>query len=250
VDGKTVRASLDRAKGKNPLHVVSAWAATKRVVLGEVMVDGKANEITAIPKLLEMLELHGAIVTIDAMGCLKDIAAAVRQGGADYILTVKGNQEHLEEDIIGSFAALDEGSKHNRRRSRTRLEAHGHGRVETRWYDAVPVPTTLRNRDEWKDLRSLCRVTRVWTERGEEKSDVRYFISSLAADTKVLAKAILGHWGIENGLHWVLDMYFAEDRSRARTEHAAANLAVLRRWIVTLLRQDQTLKDGMEKKRL
>lgn len=250
VDGKTVRASLDRAKGKNPLHVVSAWAATNRVVLGEVMVDGKSNEITAIPKLLEMLELHGAIVTIDAMGCQKDIAAAVRQGGADYVLTVKGNQEHLEEDIIGYFAALDEGSKHNRRRSRTTLEAHGHGRVETRWYDAVPVPTTLRNRDEWKDLRSICRVTRVWTERGEEKSDVRYFISSLAADTKVLAKAILGHWGIENGLHWVLDMYFAEDKSRARTEHAAANLAVLRRWIVTLLRQDQTLKDGIEKKRL
>jgi predicted transposase YbfD/YdcC len=250
VDGKTVRASLDRAKGKNPLHVVSAWAATNRVVLGEVMVDAKSNEITAIPKLLEMLELHGAIVTIDAMGCQKDIAAAVRQGGADYVLTVKGNQEHLEEDIIGYFAALDEGSKHNRRRSRTTLEAHGHGRVETRWYDAVPVPTTLRNRDEWKDLGSICRVTRVWTERGEEKSDVRYFISSLAADTKVLAKAILGHWGIENGLHWVLDMYFAEDKSRARTEHAAANLAVLRRWIVTLLRQDQTLKDGIEKKRL
>jgi predicted transposase YbfD/YdcC len=250
VDGKTVRASLDRGKGKNPLHVVSAWASANRVVLGEVMVDEKSNEITAIPKLLALLELHGAIVTIDAMGCQKDIAAAVRERGADYVLTVKGNQDHLEEDIIGYFAALDEGSKHNRRRSRTTLEAHGHGRVESRCYDAVPVPSTLRHRDEWKDLRSICRVTRVWTERGEEKSDVRYFISSLAADTKMLAKAILGHWGIENGLHWVLDMYFAEDKSRARTEHAAANLAVLRRWIVTLLRQDQTLKDGIEKKRL
>ena len=122
--------------------------------------------------------------------------------------------------------------------------------METRWYDAVPAPATLRHREEWKDLRSLCRVTRAWTERGEEKSEVRYFISSLPADATALAKAILGHWGIENGLHWVLDMYFGEDRSRARTEEAAANLAVLRRWIVTLLRQDKTLKDGIEKKRL
>ena len=250
LDGKTARASLDRARGQNPLHVVSAWAAENRVVLGEVVVDDKSNEITAIPRLLDLLELHGAIVTIDAMGCQKDIAAKVRERGADYVLTVKGNQEHLEEDIVAYFAALDEGSKRCRRRSSTTQHTRGHGRVETRWCDAVPVPKALRNRDEWKDLRSICRVTRAWTEKGQEKSEVRYFISSLAADAKVLSKAILGHWGIENGLHWVLDMYFAEDRSRARTAHAAANLAVLRRWVITLLRQDKTLKDGIEKKRL
>jgi predicted transposase YbfD/YdcC len=250
VDGKTARASLDRAKGQNPLHVVSAWASANRVVLGEVMVDEKSNEITAIPKLLQMLELHGAIVTIDAMGCQKEIAAKIRERGADYVLAVKGNQEHLEDDVVAYFAALDEGSKRPRQRSRTTQHSKGHGRVETRWYDAAPVPTTLRHQEEWKDLRSICRVTRAWTERGEEKSEVRYFISSLPADAQALAKAILGHWGIENGLHWVLDMYFGEDRSRARTEEAAANLAVLRRWIVTLLRQDKTLKDGIEKKRL
>jgi predicted transposase YbfD/YdcC len=250
VDGKTARASLDRAKGRNPLHVVSAWATANRVVLGEVMVDEKSNEITAIPKLLQLLELRGAIVTIDALGCQKEIAAKVRERGADYVLAVKGNQEHLEEDVVAYFAALDEGGKRPRRRSRATQESKGHGRVETRWCDAVPVPTTLRHRDEWKDLRSICRVTRAWAERGEEKSEVRYFISSLRADATVLAKAILGHWGIENGLHWVLDMYFGEDRSRARTDESAANLAVLRRWIVTLLRQDKTLKDGIEKKRL
>ena len=250
VDGKTARASLDRAKGQNPLHVVSAWASANRVVLGEVMVDAKSNEITAIPKLLQLLELHGAIVTIDAMGCQKEIAAKVRERGADYVLAVKGNQEHLEEDVVAYFAALDEGGQRPRQRSRTTQRSQGHGRVETRWYDAVPVPTTLRHREEWQDLRSICRVTRAWTERGEEKSEVRYFISSLPADAKTLAKAILGHWGIENGLHWVLDMYFGEDRSRARTDEAAANLAVVRRWIVTLLRQDKTLKDGIEKKRL
>jgi predicted transposase YbfD/YdcC len=250
VDGKTARASLDRAKGQNPLHVVSAWASANRVVLGEVMVDAKSNEITAIPKLLELLELHGAIVTIDALGCQKAIAAKIRERGADYVLAVKGNQEHLEEDVVSYFAALDEGAKRPRQRNQTTHRSKGHGRVETRWYDAVAVPTTLRHREEWKDLRSLCRVTRAWTERGEEKSEVRYFISSLPADAKALARAILGHWGVENGLHWVLDMYFGEDRSRARTEQAAANLAVLRRWIVTLLRQDKTLKDGIEKKRL
>jgi predicted transposase YbfD/YdcC len=250
IDGKTARASLDRAKGQNPLHVVSAWASANRVVLGEVMVDAKSNEITAIPKLLDMLELHGAIVTIDALGCQKEIAAKVRDRGADYVLAVKGNQEYLEEDVVAYFAALDEGGQRPRRRSQTTQRSKGHGRTETRWYDAVPVPPTLRHLDEWKDLRSLCRVTRLWTERGEEKAEVRYFISSLPADATTLAKAILGHWGVENGLHWVLDMYFAEDRSRARLEEAAANLAVLRRWIVTLLRQDKTLKDGIEKKRL
>jgi predicted transposase YbfD/YdcC len=250
VDGKTARASLDRANGQNPLHVVSAWASANRVVLGEVMVDQKSNEITAIPKLLAMLELHGAIVTIDAMGCQKEIAAKVRERGADYVLAVKGNQEHLEEDVVAYFAALDEGDKRPRQRSQATHRSKGHGRVETRWYDAVPVPKTLRHLDEWKDLRSICRATRVWTEGGEERSEVRYFISSLPVDAKALMNAILAHWGIENGLHWVLDMYFGEDRSRARTKHAAANLAVLRRWVVTLLRQDKTLKDGIEKKRL
>jgi predicted transposase YbfD/YdcC len=250
VDGKTCRASLDWAKGQNPLHVVSAWASANRVVLGEVMVDKKSNEITAIPKLLQMLELRGAVVTIDAMGCQKEIAATIQERGADYVLAVKGNQDHLEEDVVAHFAALDEGRQRPRRRSQTTQPSQGHGRVETRWYDAAPVPATLRHREEWKDLRSIGRATRAWTERGEEKSEVRYFISSLPADAQVLGQAIRSHWGIENGLHWVLDMYFGEDRSRARTEAAAANLAVLRRWIVTLLRQDKTLKDGIEKKRL
>jgi predicted transposase YbfD/YdcC len=250
IDGKTARASLDRAKGQNPLHVVSAWASANRVVLGEVMTEEKSNEITAIPKLLQMLELKGAIVTIDAMGTQKEIAAKVREREADYLLAVKGNQEHLEEDVMGYFQALDEGRERSEELSRTRKQSKGHGRVEIRWCDAVPVPKTLRHLEEWKDLKSICRVTRSWTERGEERSEVRYFISSLPADAKVLARAILGHWGVENGLHWVLDMYFGEDRSRARTENAPANLAVLRRWLVTLLRQDKTVAGGIEKKRL
>jgi predicted transposase YbfD/YdcC len=249
IDGKTARATLDRAKGKNPLHVVSAWAVQNQLVLGQEVVDAKSNEITAIPKLLAVLELAGAIVTIDAMGCQKDIVAKIRDKGADYVLTVKGNQGHLEEDIIRAFAAVDEG-KAKRRPDRCQSADANHGRKETRFCEALPVPDTLRNAEDWKDLRCICRATRVYQEGAQEKSEVRYFISSLPAAAKVLARAIREHWGVENGLHWVLDMYFGEDRSRARTEHAAANLAMLRRWVLTMLRQNQTVTGSIEKQRL
>jgi len=250
-DGKTMRASGDAAKEQNPVHVVSAWAGANRLLLGQVAVEAKSNEITAIPRLLEILELHGAIVTIDAMGCQKEIAAKIRERGGDYVLAVKGNQEHLEEDIIDYFGKLDaeeiDGAGLS---SYATKEETGHGRVEQRFCDAVPVPATLRHVEDWKDLCSICRVTRVYRENGEEKSEVRYFISSLKANAKRLAQAVRGHWGIENGLHWVLDMYFGEDRNRARTAHAAENLALLRRWVLSMLRQDTTTKASVEKKRL
>ena len=249
IDGKTLRASLDRAKGKNPLHVVSAWATENRLLLGQVAVDEKSNEITAIPKLLDVLEISGAIVTIDAMGCQKEIAAKIRAKGADYVLAVKGNQEHLEEDVAERFAEVTEETT-RRKPSTYTSEEQGHGREEFRWYEALPVPKTLRNREEWCDLQSICRVTRVYTDKGKEEVEVRYFISSLKADAELLARGIRGHWGIENGLHWVLDMYFNEDRSRAREGNAAVNLALLRRWVLSLMRRDDTVAGGIEKKRL
>jgi predicted transposase YbfD/YdcC len=249
IDGKTARASLDSATGKGALHIVSAWAAESRLLLGQVTVDDKSNEITAIPKLLALLELHGAIVTLDAMGCQKEVAAKIREGGGDYVLAVKGNQEHLEEDIINHFAALDEG----RLRKRPRLaesQEKGHGREEHRRCEAFAVPPTLRGLEFWRDAGSICRVTRVYSEKGEPKGEVRYYLSSLPPDAELLAQAVRQHWGIENGLHWVLDMYFGEDRSRARTDAAAANLALLRRWALSLLRQDETMQGGIENKRL
>jgi len=249
IDGKTARATLDRAKGKNPLHIVSAWAAENRLFLGQEVVDDKSNEITAIPKLLAVLELTGAIVTIDAMGCQKEIAAKIREKKADYVLAVKGNQEHLEEDIITAFAAVDEGDSTATLRTHTE-QAQGHGRVETRRTQVMAVPTTLRNQEAWKDLATIARCTRTYTERGVEKSEVRYFISSLPPQAKKMARAIRGHWGIENGLHWVLDMYFAEDRNRARMGHAAANLGLLRRWVLSLLQRNESISGGIEKKRL
>jgi predicted transposase YbfD/YdcC len=254
IDGKTARASLDRKADQNPLHVVSAWAQESRLLLGQLAVDEKSNEITAIPTLLEILELEGAVVTIDAMGCQTEIVAKIREKKADYILAAKGNQDHLEEDVIAEFAKLDEPEGRGQPSQtpdvyETKKEK-GHGREEQRCCEALPVPSTLRNKDKWKDIKSICRVTRIYTERGEEKSEVRYFISSLPAKAKKLALGVRGHWGIENGLHWVLDMAFSEDRSRARKGHAQENLALLRRWMISLLRQDTTIPGGIEKKRL
>jgi predicted transposase YbfD/YdcC len=249
IDGKTARATLDKAKGQNPLHVVSAWATANQLLLGQEVVDTKSNEITAIPKLLEVLELTGAIVTIDALGCQKEIAAKVRERGADYVLAVKGNQEHLEEDVIAAFAAVDDGRATATVRTHTAHD-QGHGRQETRCTQTMAVPESLRNQTVWQDLTSIARCTRTYQEGGVAKSEVRYYISSLPPRAKPLAAAIRGHWGIENGLHWVLDMYFAEDRNRARTGNAAANLALLRRWVISLLRRDASTAGGIEKKRL
>jgi predicted transposase YbfD/YdcC len=253
IDGKTARASLDRKSGQKPLHIVSAWAREAGLALGQVAVDEKSNEITAIPKLLEMLELSGAIVTIDAMGCQKEIAAQIRGGGGDYVLAVKGNQENLEQDISEHFRKLDEAAEQDP--SQRRVAAHetadaDHGRAEQRRCEAVPVPKDLRGREDWKDLKSICRVTRTYTEKGEEKSEVRYFISSLRADAKRLGDAVRGHWSVENNLHWVLDMTFAEDRSRARMDHAQENLGLLRRWVLSVIKQDEAMKGSIEKKRL
>lgn len=253
IDGKTSRASGLKAKGKKALHMVTAWATEANLVLGQVATEEKSNEITAIPKLLKMLELHGAIVTIDAMGCQKEIVTEIRERGADYLLQVKGNQEHLEEDIINAFAAMDQASTKERlAQGINTFETYDakHGRQESRRCEAMPVPETLRNLDEWKDLASICRVARNYKEKGESKSEVRYFISSLSAGAKRLTEVVRGHWGVENGLHWVLDMAFDDDRNRTGVGDAPENLATLRRWVLSLLRQDKSRKGGIESKRL
>ena len=253
IDGKTSRASGSKTNGKKALHTVSAWATEANLVLGQVVTEEKSNEITAIPKLLKMLELRGAIVTTDAMGCQKEIATEVRERGADYVLQVKGNQEHLEEDIIDAFAAMDEASTKERVAQGIEVfetRDSKHGRKEYRRCEAMPVPKTLRNLAEWKDLTSICRVARIYDENGEPKSEVRYFISSLSAGAKRLAEAVRGHWGVENGLHWVLDMAFDDDRNRTEAGDAPENLATLRRWVLSLLRQDKSRKGGIECKRM
>jgi predicted transposase YbfD/YdcC len=241
IDGKTSRASGSKTKGRKALHTVSAWATEANLVLGQVVTEEKSNEITAIPQLLRMLELRGAIVTIDAMGCQKEIAAEIRGRGANFVLQVKGNQEHLEEDIIGAFAALDEASA--KERAKQGIDIYEtldskQGRKECRRCEALPVPESLRNRGEWKDLTSICRVARIYEENGEPKSEVRYFISSLNAGAKRLAEAVRGHWGVENGLHWVLDMAFDDEQPyrRRRCAGQSGNPAALG-IVVTAARQ-------------
>jgi predicted transposase YbfD/YdcC len=241
IDGKTLRHSFDTAAGKGALHLVSAWAGQNHLVLGQRAVDGKSNEITAVPELLALLDLTGAVVTLDAMGCQKEIVSAIRDRGADYVITVKGNQGTLYDDLSDYFVdCLDSDFAGVPHRYQRRVE-RGHGRQEARHYYVVEVPAALRTRDQWRDLRS---VGMVYAERqvgqGEVSGETRFFISSLRPEVKAFARAVRGHWGIENGLHWVLDVAFGEDQSRVRKDHGPENLAWLRRVAVSLLRNEPT----------
>jgi predicted transposase YbfD/YdcC len=249
LDGKTLRRSFDRAKGLPPLHLVSAWVAENRLVLGQVAVDGKSNEITAVPRLLEILELTGAIVTLDAMGCQKEVAAQVRAKGADYVLAVKDNQPHLYEDLAAHFQELLDDEAALPRRQRYHTREVNRGRLEERFHYSTPVPQGLRNQEAWADLASVGWVVTITQRGGETLSEVRAYVSSLRPDARRLAKAVRQHWGIENSQHWVLDVVFGEDQCRARAGHEAENLALLRRLALSLLRQEPTPMPSVRVKR-
>jgi len=251
IDGKTARHSFDKAAGKGALHLVSAWASENRLLLGQQAVDGKSNEITAIPELIKNLEISGAIVTIDAMGCQKNIAADIRQAGADYVLAVKNNQPTLHEDIRQVFGeGLDNdfaGLEHRCQRT----EEKSHGRYEKRCYHVLPVPKKLADQHaDWAGLRSIGMV---FSERQEGNKkptmETRVFISSLPAKVKKFAKAVRNHWGIETSLHWVLDVSFREDDSRIRKGHGQENLGLMRRLAVSLLHNETSCKGGVGCKR-
>jgi predicted transposase YbfD/YdcC len=240
IDGKTLRRSFDSASDLPALHLVTAWSTENRLVLGEIPVDDKSNEITAVPKLLEILELTGAIVTLDAMGCQKEIAAKVRERGADYVLAVKDNQPHLRADLSDHFDTVLEEEESLPRTQRYTTEEKNRGRLEHRTYLSTPVPKDLRKGEAWRDLKSVGCVIAVVRGEGKETVEVRYSISSLKPDAKVLAKAVRGHWGIENGQHGVLDVVFQEDQSRARLDNAAENFALLRRLAMNLMAKEGT----------
>ncbi|HTH47219.1 MAG TPA: ISAs1 family transposase [Candidatus Limnocylindria bacterium] len=238
IDGKTVRRSFDRATGKAALHLVSAWATEQHLVLGQVAVDTKSNEITAIPRLLELLDVSGAIVTLDAMGCQKEIAAQIRAGGGDYVLSVKDNQPHLFDDIQGCFARALDSDFAGLRHSVHEEVYTGHGRVETQQVYTILHPEGIRDQALWKDLQAITMIYSQRQQAGQEDSEeVRYYIGSKAAKASAYAGYVRGHWGIENGLHWVLDVSFDEDRSRMRTDHSAENMALLRRLALSVLKQ-------------
>jgi predicted transposase YbfD/YdcC len=250
IDGKTLRRSLDRAAGKAALHLVSAWATANQLSLGQVAVDNKSNEITAIPRLLELLDVSGAIVTIDAMGCQKDIAERIRQGGGDYVLAVKDNQPRLLEDIQACFSrGFDtDFAKLNHSYHET-VERH-HGRVEARTYHTIQNPEGIRDRALWKDLQAITIVVSERQVNGQDTTtETRYFIGSKATGAKAYASYVRSHWSIENNLHWVLDVTFDEDHSRKRTDHSPENFALLRRLALSLLKQHSG-KASVRRKRL
>jgi predicted transposase YbfD/YdcC len=245
IDGKTIRGAKSRAK-KSPFHIVSAWASDNNVVLGQVMTDKKSNEITAIPRLLEILALEGTTITIDAMGCQQEIAFLIREKKANYILAVKENQKFLHQDILDEFRFAKDVE------TVTSIDA-GHGRIETRICTIISTFSHLQNLEKWRGLQSIVKVESIRefknSDRPTEKA-ARYYISSLKATAEVFQKAIRSHWGIENKLHWVLDVAFGEDASRKRIGYAAQNFATLNKIALNLLKKDKSSKVGIKGRRL
>jgi len=246
IDGKTLANSGNGKTGKAALHLVSAWATRHGVVLGQVATADHSNEITAIPRLLRLLDIRGAIVTIDAMGCQQAIARQIREQGADYVLAVKGNQVTLEQVVVDRFRYPTAAARAATQTLRTAEK--NHGRTERRLVKAMPAPPAVQR--SWPDARSIVRVSRTTRRTGKRDIEVRYFVSSLPTEVQRLAALIRGHWGIENRLHWSLDVTFGEDLSRIRLGHAAENAALLRRLALSILRQDTWYSNSLRCKRL
>ena len=244
IDGKTLCGTRQAGK-KQLVHMVSAWAGANNLVLGQRKVDEKSNEITAIPKLLGALELSGTVVTIDAMVCQREIAAKIVEKKADYILAVKENQQLLLDDVKDSFKMLAADAVAEQ------IDC-GHGRVETRRCSAVGDLTLLERANDWKGLRSLVRIEaeRFHKATGKTEQETRYYITSLTPDAARINTLVRQHWGIENKLHWVLDVAFGEDLSRKRAGNAAQNFSLINRVAFNLLKKETTLKRGIKGKRL
>ena len=253
LDGKTLRRSHDHARGKNALHMISAWSVDSHLVLGQQKVAGHSNEITAIPALLEMLSVEGCTVTIDAMGTQKAIAEQVQEGGGDYVFALKANQGALYEAVVDSFEQAERTHFDGVAHDRVETVNGGHGRIETRRCWTITDPEYLRYLNPGKEWSGLKSVGLVEAERrvGDRVStERRYYISSLLGKAKEFSRAVRGHWDIENGLHWILDVAFRQDDSRVRSGNAQENIAALRRLALNLLRQDKTTKAGVRAKRL
>jgi predicted transposase YbfD/YdcC len=237
VDGKTARRSHDRKNGLGALHSVSVWASDFGLSLGQVACAEKSNEITAIPELLRLVDIQGAIITIDAMGTQKAIAEQIIEGKADYVLALKGNQETLHQAVIDHINEQWEDDFANVKARRHQTKETGHGREETRSYIQLPVPESLPGLALWKGLKSMGVVVSECVRNGKETVEVRYYISSLAVGVKRFAHAVRGHWGIENSCHWSLDVTYREDDSRIRDQHLRENFAWLNRLTLSLLKQ-------------
>ncbi len=248
IDGKTLRRSYQEGGAKAPIHMISAWSARQNLVLGQKKVADKSNEITAIPELLDLLTIKGATVTIDAMGCQHAIAAKIKDKEADYVLALKGNQGTLRNDVELFFTEQKaKGFADTIARSHNTLEKN-HGRIETRTTTAIDDIAWLKARHNWPGLQSIVMVESTREIAGRIECETRYYITSLKADAAALAEAVRGHWGIENGLHWVMDMLFRDDECRIRKKNAPANFTTIKHMASNLLRQAPG-KDSMRVKR-
>lgn len=249
IDGKTARRSHDRINGKSPIHVVSAWAVRNRLILGQVKTDDKSNEITAIPELLKTLDIKGCVVTTDAMGCQKEIVRQIVEQGADYVLSLKGNQGNLHKEVELFFQdAKKDGYKDVVQETHTTVDG-GHGRVETRTYTVTADVDWFEEKSKWMNLSTFGMVESTREIGDQTTHETRYFISSLPCDAKRFAEAARDHWGVENSLHWCLDISFGEDDSRVRSGHAPENLAIIRRFALSLIKQDPQRKIGVKASR-
>ena len=252
LDGKTVRHSFDKTLGKSAIHMVSAWSACNRLILGQAKVDDKSNEITALPKLLALLVIKGCLVTIDAMGCQTEIAKQIIEQGGDYLLAVKKNQKHLYEDIEHLFKHATPENFHCEGFDSAHSVDKGHGRLEIRQCQLIFQPEWLdyvRERKRWLQLQC---VVKIWTQRQigpKKKQECRYYICSRLASASDLLEAVRAHWGVENNVHWVLDVVFDEDANRARTGYAQQNLATMRRLAINMLNRETSHKDSLKGER-
>jgi predicted transposase YbfD/YdcC len=251
IDGKTMRRSHDRSDGLGPLHMVSAWSTENGLTLGQIATEEKSNEITAIPELIDRLDVKDAIVTVDAMGCQKKIAKKIVDSQADYVLAVKDNQPKLHEAIKDIFSEEREGDLLQMQVRQHQTSEKGHGREDEHCYVLARIPDDFPMKDGWPGLKAIGMAVRVSTKPdGSTSCDVRYYIVSRFLSGKRFAEAVRGHWGIENSLHWVLDVSFNEDQSRTRKRFIANNLSWLRRFAISLLKRHPSKHSIIGKSRI